>query len=259
MAPGGDFSTAGAPAFTDKKDISSWALEHVLFMARLEVIKGTDGKFMPKAVTTAQKASGYATTTREQAIAMGVRSYEQMDAIKSGKGTATPASQSSSATPAASEGSKAAAPAATPSNSPAPAGNKTATPAPGTPTASTGDNWLVGTWGYSDSNTNASIDVEFMIEFKADGTFHKVASARTSWSRNGTEYNGKYRTEGNKLILYNQLKSTGPATGKFDKIWIVTMDSYDTKDVPAEDAEYEIVKTADGNLKIGETEYKRGR
>jgi hypothetical protein len=91
MAPGGDFSTAGAPAFTDKKDISSWALEHVLFMARLEVIKGTDGKFMPKATTTAQKASGYATTTREQAIAMGVRSYEKMDMIKSGKGTAAPA------------------------------------------------------------------------------------------------------------------------------------------------------------------------
>jgi hypothetical protein len=85
MAPGGDFSTAGAPAFTDKKDISSWALEHVLLMARLEVIKGTDGKFMPKATTTAQKASGYATTTREQAIAMGVRSFEKMDMIKSGR------------------------------------------------------------------------------------------------------------------------------------------------------------------------------
>jgi hypothetical protein len=253
MAPGGDFSTAGAPSFTDKKDISSWALEHVLFMARLEVIKGTDGKFMPKAVTSAQKASGYATTTREQAIAMGVRSFEKMDMIKSGKDAAAPTSQSSSAAPSA--GGKA----TTPATSPAPVGNKTATPTPGTPAASTGDNWLIGTWGYSDSNTLANVDLEFMIEFKADGTFYKVVSVGISGGRSATEYKGKYRTEGNKLILYNQLKSTGPATGKFDKIWYVTMDSYDTKDVPAEDAQYEIVRTADGNLKIGESEYKRGK
>lgn len=47
MAPGGDFSTFGAPTFSDRKDISSWALDHVLFMAKLGIIKGTDGKFMP--------------------------------------------------------------------------------------------------------------------------------------------------------------------------------------------------------------------
>lgn len=81
MVPGGDFSTAGAPTFTDQKDISSWALDHVLFMAKLGIIKGTDGKFMPRATTDAQKASGYATTTREMAIAMSVRAYDQ---IKSG-------------------------------------------------------------------------------------------------------------------------------------------------------------------------------
>lgn len=81
MAPGGDFSTEGAPSFSDQKDISSWAMEHVLFMARLGIIKGADGKFMPKAVTDAQKASGYATTTREQAIAMSVRSYDKVDEI----------------------------------------------------------------------------------------------------------------------------------------------------------------------------------
>ncbi len=77
MAPGSDFSTDGAPAFTDQKDISSWALEHVLYMAKLGIIKGSDGKFMPKAITTAQTSAGYATTTREQAIAMSVRSFEQ--------------------------------------------------------------------------------------------------------------------------------------------------------------------------------------
>jgi hypothetical protein len=77
MVPGGDFSTAGAPVFSDEKDIDSWAKEHVKFMSKKEIIKGIDGKFMPKATTTAQQASGYATTTREQSLAMGVRIYEQ--------------------------------------------------------------------------------------------------------------------------------------------------------------------------------------
>ncbi|MDF2524639.1 MAG: hypothetical protein K0R31_2280 [Clostridiales bacterium] len=88
MAPKGDFSIIGAPVFADQKDISSWALEHVKFMSKNEIIKGADGKFMPKAITTAQIAAGYATTTREQAIAMGVRAFEQF------KGTGTPTSSS---------------------------------------------------------------------------------------------------------------------------------------------------------------------
>ncbi|NLK33901.1 MAG: hypothetical protein GX301_00410 [Gracilibacteraceae bacterium] len=90
MAPGADYGTAGAPSFSDHKEIYSWALDHVLFMARLGIIKGTDGKFMPKATTTSQKASGYATTTREMAIAMSVRSFEQMDIIKESKPTPAP-------------------------------------------------------------------------------------------------------------------------------------------------------------------------
>jgi len=77
MAPGADFSTTEAPAFADEKDISPWAMEHVKYMSKSGIIKGTDGKFMPKAVTTAQIAAGYATTTREMAIAMSVRAYEQ--------------------------------------------------------------------------------------------------------------------------------------------------------------------------------------
>lgn len=77
MAPGADFSTTGSPTFTDEKDISSWALEHVKYMSKLEIIKGTDGKFMPKAVTSAEIASGYANTTREQAIAMSLRTFNK--------------------------------------------------------------------------------------------------------------------------------------------------------------------------------------
>ncbi len=89
ITPNGDFSTIGAPMFSDQKDISDWALDHVLFMAKLSIIKGSDGKFMPKATTTAQAAAGYATTTREQAIAMSVRSIEKMSAIKNSKPDST--------------------------------------------------------------------------------------------------------------------------------------------------------------------------
>ena len=78
MAPNGDFSTTGAPTFTDEDKISSWALEHVLYMAKKGIIKGSDGKFMPKAVTTMETASGYATTTREQAVAMSLRSFNSI-------------------------------------------------------------------------------------------------------------------------------------------------------------------------------------
>lgn len=81
ISPDGDYTTTGAPTFTDQQEISSWALEHVLYMAKLGVIKGSNGAFMPRAVTPAQIASGYATTTREQAVAMSVRSYAQMEAI----------------------------------------------------------------------------------------------------------------------------------------------------------------------------------
>lgn len=73
MLPNGDYSTGGAPVFTDAKDISSWAIDHVLFMAKIGIIKGSDGKFMPRAVTTTQQAAGYASATREQALAMSVR------------------------------------------------------------------------------------------------------------------------------------------------------------------------------------------
>lgn len=77
IAPNADFSIAGAPSFTDQRDISSWALEHVLFMSKMGIIKGESGKFMPRPITDDQKAKGYAITTREQAIAMSVRIHEQ--------------------------------------------------------------------------------------------------------------------------------------------------------------------------------------
>lgn len=76
--------------------------------------------------------------------------------------------------------------------------------------------------------------------------------------RSGTEFKGKYAISDNKLILSDQLKGTGPASSHFDKIWYLTMDSYETKDVPVEDSEYEIKKNNDGTLMIGDSVYNRG-
>lgn len=79
IAPNADYSSEGAPTFTDYQNISGWALNDCLYMAKIGIIKGSDGKFMPKAVTDAQKAVGYANTSREQALAMSVRIVEKMD------------------------------------------------------------------------------------------------------------------------------------------------------------------------------------
>lgn len=376
MAPGADFSTDGAPSFTDQKDISSWALEHVKFMSKNEIIKGSNGKFMPKATTTAEKAAGYATTTREMAIAMSVRSFEKF------KGSTAPGAteQKPAAAVTPAQASKPAADTASivgkwvlgsisggqfnastgkyeggatglgqiynfkadgtysalviwsnaiyftgkynikdgvltltdrfseESND----GGKTwgakeklpdtsgyfttgtegsekylllgqegATPplidkknalkykfdaVAAKPSAGASDSkeladWIVGTWGYGESNgpLTRSVYYNAMYEFKADGTFFKILSSMYLGANTATAYTGKYRISDNKLILYDQLKSTGPASSYYDKIWYFTMDSYDTKDVPAEDAEYEIVRNDDGTLKIGDTVYNRGR
>lgn len=233
MAPGGDFSTDGAPIFTDQKDISSWALEHVKFMSKAGIIKGADGKFMPKATTTAQTATGYATTTREQAIAMSVRSYEQFKLSSSMPTAPTP-------TPAS-------------------------TPTPEKPASAEEDSkdiaeWIIGTWGYSTSDTvGSNVHLEIMYEFKKDGTFYKVVAPMILGVRTGNVFEGKYKVAGNKLIFTDQLKSTGPASSYFDKIWYFTMDSYDTKDVPVEDEEHQISRTDDAMLKIGDSIYNRGR
>lgn len=78
IAPNADYSTDGAPTFTDAADISGWALNDCLYMAKIGIIKGTNNQFMPRAVSEAQKAIGYANTSREQAIAMSVRVTEFM-------------------------------------------------------------------------------------------------------------------------------------------------------------------------------------
>ncbi len=82
IAPNADYSTTGAPAFTDQADISGWALNDCLYIAKLGIIKGSNGKFMPRAITQAHIAEGYANASREQALAMSVRTVEKMNEMK---------------------------------------------------------------------------------------------------------------------------------------------------------------------------------
>ena len=85
--PGWTFPTDGQyklnftrPAtFADDAQISDWAKESVYFMAANDIIKGVgENKFAPKAVTSAEQATGYATATREQAIIIGLRLVESL-------------------------------------------------------------------------------------------------------------------------------------------------------------------------------------
>jgi hypothetical protein len=79
IAPAADYTTAGVPDFPDQKDISPWAVEGTKYMSKLEIIRGdASGKFMPKAMTTAQEATGYGTATREAAIIFSARSYSAL-------------------------------------------------------------------------------------------------------------------------------------------------------------------------------------
>ena len=79
--PAEDFSTAGAPAFSDIGQVSSWALDAVLYTGRKGFLKGTNGAFMPQALTAQQKAALYGTTKREEAIAIAVRVYESFASV----------------------------------------------------------------------------------------------------------------------------------------------------------------------------------
>ena len=81
--PQGDYSVAGVKDFPDQKHISSWAVEATKYMNKIGVIAGdAQGNFMPKATTPAQEAAGYGMATREQAIALSVRTHNKAPEIK---------------------------------------------------------------------------------------------------------------------------------------------------------------------------------
>lgn len=71
---------SGVQIFDDDADISEYARPSVYFMAKYDVIKGVgNNKFAPKNTTTEQEALGYATATREQAVLMSLRSFENLN------------------------------------------------------------------------------------------------------------------------------------------------------------------------------------
>lgn len=81
--PQGDYSIKGVKDFLDQKYISPWAIEAAKYMTKMGIIAG-DGKgnFIPKATTPAQEAVGYGMATREQAIALSVRTHDKAPEIK---------------------------------------------------------------------------------------------------------------------------------------------------------------------------------
>ena len=75
--------TSGVAAYADDADISAWAKPSVYYLTKMGIVRGIENhKFAPKAVTAAQQASGYATATREQAIALSKRVYDLSDVLK---------------------------------------------------------------------------------------------------------------------------------------------------------------------------------
>lgn len=79
IKPDGNYSIEGIKDFPDQKHISSWAVESTKYMSKIGIITGdSKGNFMPKATTTAQEAAGYGMATREQAIALSMRTYEKL-------------------------------------------------------------------------------------------------------------------------------------------------------------------------------------
>lgn len=71
---------SGVMKFADDSDISDYAKPSVYFMVKYGVINGVgNNMFAPKNTTSADEAIGYATATREQAVLMALRSYQNLN------------------------------------------------------------------------------------------------------------------------------------------------------------------------------------
>ena len=87
LYPEADYDISDVKDFPDQKDISSWAVEAAKYMSKMGIIAGdSNGNFMPKATTSAQEAAGYGMATREQAIALSLRTFDKAPQIKSSGG-----------------------------------------------------------------------------------------------------------------------------------------------------------------------------
>ncbi len=73
----------GVKKFADDDLISEYAKPSVYYMVKMGIINGIDdAHFAPKNTTTEEEASGYASATREQAIALSLRIYNLSDLWK---------------------------------------------------------------------------------------------------------------------------------------------------------------------------------
>ena len=87
LYPNADYSISDVKDFPDQQYISSWAVEAAKYMSKMGIIAGdSNGNFMPKATTSAQEAAGYGMATREQAIALSLRTFDKAPQIKSSGG-----------------------------------------------------------------------------------------------------------------------------------------------------------------------------
>ena len=70
---------SGVKKFDDDAVISDYAKPSVYFMVKYNVLSGIGGnKFAPRNTTSAEEAQGYANATREQAVVMSLRSFENL-------------------------------------------------------------------------------------------------------------------------------------------------------------------------------------
>ena len=71
---------SGVKEFADDADISDYAKPSVYFMVKNGVLTGIGNNlFAPKNTTSTQEATLYANATREQAIALSLRSFEKLN------------------------------------------------------------------------------------------------------------------------------------------------------------------------------------
>ncbi len=73
-----EFDISGVEEFADDEYISDYARNSVYFMAKHDIVKGVgDSCFAPRNVTDEQILENYATATKEQAILISLRCYNQ--------------------------------------------------------------------------------------------------------------------------------------------------------------------------------------
>lgn len=227
VAPQGNFSIEGVKDFPDQKHISDWAVEAVKYMNKIGIIAGdSKGNFMPKATTSTQQAESYGMATREQAIAMSYRSYERYkDRDEVIKGD-TPQQES----PKTEE-------------------PKVEEPKKEVPETAKG---IVGTW--TRSLASGSIALGQSLEFKSDGTFERVVGTIINYTYNASAFEGDYKITGDKLILTNQMMSSGYAES-WEELWKISNSVI--KDIPVDDQEYTIEIISDEILLIDGNEFER--